>query len=130
MSQLYALWGIKAIKMSPYHPQTDCLLERWHYSLLVMLKKASTRRTEIYTFHSCYSHIVLRFTQLQVLRPISLCMVLMFAVHWKLLEVMRDQWLDGGVPDSNLVEWVEQVQCNLRGLTVLAVIELPLLNES
>ena len=40
MKQLCTLLDIKPIKTSPYHPQTDGLLERWHFDLRVMLKKA------------------------------------------------------------------------------------------
>ena len=41
MTQLCKLLDIHPIRTSPYHPQTDGLLERWHADLLAMLKKAT-----------------------------------------------------------------------------------------
>ena len=46
MSQLCSLLGISTIKTSPYHPQTDGLLERWHHDFLVMFKKASREKKD------------------------------------------------------------------------------------
>ena len=38
LQKLYELLGVKAIKMSPYHPQTDGLVERFNQTLKSMLK--------------------------------------------------------------------------------------------
>lgn len=40
MNELCKLLDIKALKTSPYHPQTNGCLERWHGSLKAMLRKA------------------------------------------------------------------------------------------
>ena len=37
--ELCELLGIHHLKTSPYHPQTDGCLERWHSSLKSMLRK-------------------------------------------------------------------------------------------
>ena len=39
LGELYALIGIKAIRTSPYHPQTDGLVERFNKTLKSMLRK-------------------------------------------------------------------------------------------
>ena len=46
LKELYQMLGIKAITTSPYHPQTDGLVERLNQTLKFMLKKTSrsTRR--------------------------------------------------------------------------------------
>ena len=36
--QRYELLGVKAVKMSPYHPQTDGLVENFNQTLKSMLK--------------------------------------------------------------------------------------------
>ena len=41
MSQLCKKLDIKPIRTSPYHSETDGLLESWHSDLLAMLKKAT-----------------------------------------------------------------------------------------
>ena len=41
MSQLCKMLDIKPIRTSPYHPETDGLLECWHSDLLAMLMKAT-----------------------------------------------------------------------------------------
>ena len=89
MSQLCSLLGILTIKTSPYHPQTDGLLERWHHDLLVIFKKVSHEKKEwdlylpfvLFVYRST-PHSITGFTHF------NLYMALMFAVHWML-------WLDG-----------------------------------
>ena len=39
MKQICSTLGIKHLKTSPYHPQTDRCLERWHVCLKTMLRK-------------------------------------------------------------------------------------------
>ena len=46
MKQLCGIIGITPIHTSPYHPETDGLLERWHHDLLSMLKKASNDKRD------------------------------------------------------------------------------------
>ena len=41
LKELYRMLGIKAITTSPYHPQTDGLVERLNQTLKLMLKKTS-----------------------------------------------------------------------------------------
>ena len=44
--QLCRLLDVKWLRTSPYHPQTDGCLERWHGSLKNMLRKCNERKTE------------------------------------------------------------------------------------
>ena len=46
MKQLCGILRITPIRTSPYHPETDGLLERWHHDLLSMLKKASNDKCD------------------------------------------------------------------------------------
>ena len=41
LAELYRLLGVKAIRTSPYHPQTDGLVERFNQTLKGMLRKTA-----------------------------------------------------------------------------------------
>ena len=43
LDKLYQLLGVKAIRTSPYHPQTDGLVERFDGTLKAMLWKCVTK---------------------------------------------------------------------------------------
>ena len=43
LEKLYQLLGVKAIRTSPYHPQTDGLVERFNGMLKAMLRKCVTK---------------------------------------------------------------------------------------
>ena len=42
LAELYRLLGVKALRTSPYHPQTDGLVERFNQTLKAMLRKTVT----------------------------------------------------------------------------------------
>ena len=41
LAELYRLLGVKTIQTSPYHPQTDGLVERFNQTLKEMLRKSA-----------------------------------------------------------------------------------------
>lgn len=43
MGELYNLLGVKAIKTSPYHPQTDGMVERFNQTMKAMLRKLTQK---------------------------------------------------------------------------------------
>ena len=49
INHLCHLLGIHHIRTSPYHPQSDGMLERWHASLKAMLNKVSPREDPLVT---------------------------------------------------------------------------------
>ena len=42
MKEVYCLLGVKPIRTSPYHPQTDGLVERFNQTLKAMLRRMAT----------------------------------------------------------------------------------------
>jgi transposase InsO family protein len=53
--QMCELLQIKALRTSPYHPQSDGMLERWHASLKSMLKMAQGDRKD-WDASICFLH--------------------------------------------------------------------------
>ena len=112
MNQLCKLLSIKPIHTSPYHPQTDGLLERWHADLLAMIKKATNCKLGWDLF---LPYVLLAYRQ----TPHSITtgfspFQLIYGVNVRgPLEVLRDNWLEGSTPNHKLVEWVENAKLNL-----------------
>lgn len=46
MREMCVMLDIKQICTSPYHPQTDGCLERWHGSLKGMLRKCENKQAD------------------------------------------------------------------------------------
>lgn len=56
LAEVYRLLRIKPIRTTPYHPQTDGLVERLNGTLKAMLQRQQTTkaRTGIVYYHTCY----------------------------------------------------------------------------
>ena len=117
MSQLCKMLDIKPIRTSPYHPETDGLLERWHSALLAMLKKATIDKKDwdLYLPFVLFAyrqtpHTVTGFSPFQLIYG--------FNVRGP-LEILRDNWVDGCVAETTLIDWVEQLKMNLMDFSVI-----------
>ena len=112
MKQICSTLGIKHLKTSPYHPQTDGCLERWHGGLKTMLRKRKDKEQEwnrllkylIFTYrqaphaNSGYSPFELIFGR-QLRRP---------------LDVVRESWLSCDTSFQDVSEWVAKLRKQLR----------------
>ena len=105
MSQLCKMLDIKPIRTSPYHPETDGLLEHWHSDLLAMLKKATVDKKDwdLYLPFVLFAyrqtpHTVTGFSPFQLIYG--------FSVRGP-LEILRDNLVDGCVAETTLIDWVE-----------------------
>ena len=47
LKELYKMLGVKSIRTTPYHPQTDGLVERFNQTLKQMLGSDVGRRTKL-----------------------------------------------------------------------------------
>ena len=88
------LLQIKPIRTSPYHPETDEMLERWHASFKGMIRKSGVERNEwdIYLKYLLFAyrsvpHLVTGFTPFELIygRDVR-----------GPLELFKQSWLDGG----------------------------------
>ena len=105
--QLCRLLDVKWLRTSPYHPQRDGYLERWHGSLKNMLRKCNESKKEwdnilkyfLFAYRSA-PHANTGFSQFVVVlgRPVR-----------GPLDVVEEGWLSGEMDQKIVVEWVDQL---------------------
>ena len=112
MRQVAELLGIHQIKTSPYHPQTNGMLERFHATLKSMIRKSSSERTQwdLYLPYACFAfrdttHSATGYTPFQLLfgrdvrGPLSL---------------LYDQLTEPSTGTRPVVEYIDTLKTRLR----------------
>ena len=119
MKQLCGILGIKHIKSSPYHPESNGCLERWHATLKSALRKYPEKysdwdRLVKYILFACraaphantgYSPFELVFGR-QLRGP---------------LDIVHEGWMDGDLLQSSAVEWIDRLRGKLALVWEVAV---------
>ena len=110
-------FGIEKIQTSPYHPQSDGALERFHASLKGMLKKSGVELAEwdkqlkflLFAYRSTphcttgYAPFTLLFGR-DVRGP---------------LDILHETWLQGSCEQASMHEWLKGVQAQIKEMSVL-----------
>ena len=119
VKQLCHILNIKHIKTSPYHPQSNGCLERWHSTLKATLRKRPEKyhdwdRLLKYILFACraaphantgYSPFELVFGR-QLRGP---------------LDVVHEGWMGGNLPQCSAIEWMDQLKGTLALIWEIAV---------
>ena len=116
-SQLWKTLGIHTVRTSPYHPQSDGALERWHACLKGMLKRSETE-LKFWDRHLKYLLFAYRDTPHCVtgFAPFTL----LFGRDVKgPLELLRNAWLEGESEEANVCEWLLNVKARMVEMAVV-----------
>ena len=115
--QLWELLGVQRVRTSPYHPQSDGALERWHACLKGMLKRTDTD-LKYWDRHLKYLLFVYRDTPHCVtgFSPFTL----LFGRQVKgPLDLLRNSWLEGEAEDVNVSEWLLDVRARMSEMALI-----------
>ena len=108
MKEMCKMLGIKQIRTSPYHPQTDSCLERWHGSLKAMLRKCADWDRLLKYLLFAYRSTNTGFSPFEVIfgRPLR-----------GPLDVLSESWLSGDMRDVSTIEWINRLRERLSEVT-------------
>ena len=115
--EMCSQFGIEKIQTSPYHPQSDGALERWHACLKGMLKR-SGKDVKEWDRHLKYLLFAYRSTPhcTTGFSPF----LLMFGREVRgPLDILQESWLDGDCETSTVFEWLTSVKAQMEELSVL-----------
>ena len=112
--EMSKLLGIDRLKTSPYHPQTNGAIERWHSCLKGMLRKMDDRKTDwdrlikyCLLAYRATPHAATGFSPFEMIHGRNLRGP---------LEVMKEGWLSGEVNFVSSIEWVNELRENLANV--------------
>ena len=112
--QMSKLLGFDRLKTSPYHPQTNGAIERWHSCLKGMLCKMNDRKADwdrlikyCLLAYRATPHAATGFSPFEMIPGRNLRGP---------LEVMKEGWLSGEVNFVSSIEWVNELRENLANV--------------
>ena len=120
MQQLCCRLGIQHLRTSPYHPQTDGMLERFHGTLKSMIRKTGVNKKDwdalipflLFAYRDT-PHAVTGFTPFE----------LIFGRHVRgSLAILKSTWIRDNTDeeDQNVLEWVTQLGDSLQEMALIA----------
>ena len=116
--QLCDVLEIKRIRTSPYQPESDGMLERWHASMKSMIKKTEPDHRD---WDKCLKYLLFAYRS----TPHSGTGFSPFELIYGRdvrgpLELLKDGWMSGELPERGLHGWVEQLKERMEAMAQLA----------
>ena len=108
-------FGIHKLQMSPYHPQSDGALERWHACLKGMLKRS---QCDIKNWDKQLKYILFAYRSAPHCVTGFSPFTLMYGREVKgPLDVLQESWLSSGCENVNVGEWLVAVKAKMAELS-------------
>ena len=115
--QMNKSFGIHHIKTSPYHPQSDGALERWHACLKGMLKKTGL---DLGNWDKLLKYLVFAYRDTPHCVTGYSPFALMFGRDVRgPLDFLKSSWVDGGNDDPSVHEWILSVRQKMADMAVI-----------
>ena len=119
LQELYKMIGVKPIKTSPYHPQTDGLVERFNQTLKQMLKK--TIEEEGRDWHKLIPYVLFAYREV----PQSTTGFSPFELIYGRdirgpLDVLKEGWIQDNPEQDDIVSFVNRVYQRLEDAKEIA----------
>ena len=117
--QLCDILEIKRIRNSPYHPESDGMLARWHASMKSMIKKTELDHRD---WDKCLKYLLFAYRS----TPHSVTGFSLFELIYGRdvrgpLEFLKDGWMCWELPERGLHDWVEQLKERMEAMAQLLV---------
>ena len=119
LAELYCLLHVKAVRTSPYHLQTDGLVERFNRTLKSMLWKTVNEEGKDWDKLLPYVLFVYREVP-QSSTGFSPFELLYRRAVWGPLDILRESWQESERSDESVVSYIMSVQEKLAKMSELA----------
>ncbi|KAL2085952.1 hypothetical protein ACEWY4_019272 [Coilia grayii] len=119
MKQVYSLLGIKGIRTTPYHPQTDGMVERFNQTLKAMLRKFVSDTGA--DWDQWLPYLLFAYREVPQATGYSPFELLYGRQVRGPLDVLREAWMgEGPATPTNIVSYVLKMRDKLEELSSLA----------
>lgn len=109
LRELYRMIGVKAIRTSPYHPQTDGLVERFNQTLKTMLKK--TLAGEKRQWDTMLPYVLFAYREVpQATVGFSPFELLLGREVRGLMDVLKEQWIGSEEAETDVITYVTKIR--------------------
>ena len=105
--------GIKQLRSTAYHPQTQGVLERYHQVLKNMLKTYCHEHSEDWDYGVPLVLFATREVPVETLGVSSFDMIFAHSVRGP-LHVLKDSWLQNVMPETNLIDYISDFKDRLH----------------
>ena len=118
LSELYRLLKIQGVRTSPYHPQSDGLVERFNQTLKMMLRKVVTKEGK--DWDKLLPYVLFAYREVPQASTGFSPFELMYG--WRIrgpMAVLKEAWESGKSQDASVVAHVMQIREQLKQMTGL-----------
>lgn len=119
LKQVYQLLGIKGIRTTPYHPQTDGLVERFNQTLKKMLRKFTSQTGA--DWDQWLPYLLFAYREVPQASTGFAPFELLYGRQVRgPLDLLKEHWEGPPADQKNMVQYVIQMSERLEGMTSLA----------